>query len=79
MSLKPVTGRSHQLRLHLSAVGNPILGDTLYAQEEVEKSLDRLALHAYKIIFKHPVSGTYIELEAPLDGLIDYKKYSCGL
>jgi len=55
--LEPLTGRTHQLRLHLQAIGHPILGDTLYAPPEVAALSPRLLLHACELGFTHPVSG----------------------
>jgi tRNA pseudouridine32 synthase/23S rRNA pseudouridine746 synthase len=55
--LKPVTGRSHQLRVHLQALGHPILGDELYAPAEVFALAPRLCLHASALEFTHPASG----------------------
>jgi tRNA pseudouridine32 synthase/23S rRNA pseudouridine746 synthase len=57
VSLEPITGRSHQLRVHLLAIGHPILGDTLYAPAEVAARAGRLLLHACEISFAHPASG----------------------
>lgn len=54
--LSPVTGRSHQLRLHLCSLGHAILGDTLYATAEVAALSERLCLHAAFIKFIHPVT-----------------------
>lgn len=58
VDLTPITGRSHQLRLHLSAMNHPILGDTLYAPREVMNYApnSRLCLHARSITFEHPVT-----------------------
>ncbi|PTQ88249.1 RluA family pseudouridine synthase [Agitococcus lubricus] len=53
--LKPVTGRSHQLRVHMQLLGHPILGDTLYASEAAQKLSPRLCLHAESLEFYHPV------------------------
>jgi len=55
--LEPVTGRSHQLRVHLAAVGHPILGDSLYAPPEDQARAGRLLLHACSLSLVHPVSG----------------------
>ncbi|MHC4415380.1 MAG: RluA family pseudouridine synthase [Planctomycetota bacterium] len=57
LELRPVTGRSHQLRLHLKAMGNPILGDDLYAPRQVAAMADRLLLHAQSLAFDHPATG----------------------
>ncbi len=54
LSLHPVTGRSHQLRLHLQAIGHPILGDIFYADHESQLKSSRLLLHATRIQFHHP-------------------------
>ncbi len=53
VELEPVTGRTHQLRLHMAALGHPILGDALYGDE---RSAPRLLLHAYMLRFPHPAS-----------------------
>lgn len=63
--LKPVTGRSHQLRLHLSAIGHPILGDTLYAEAAIASASARLLLHAWQIEFKHPLTGKLLKVALP--------------
>lgn len=57
VELMPVTGRSHQLRVHMAALGHPILGDSLYASIEVHALSPRLLLHASELRFAHPVSG----------------------
>jgi tRNA pseudouridine32 synthase/23S rRNA pseudouridine746 synthase len=54
LALHPVTGRSHQLRLHLLEIGHPILGDDLYAPESVRAMAPRLCLHAEHLAFAHP-------------------------
>ncbi|GAB2188936.1 pseudouridine synthase [Sessilibacter sp. MAH2] len=60
--LKPVTGRSHQLRVHTEFLGHPILGDSLYGTESSRAQSDRLLLHAQRIQFKHPVYPGWITL-----------------
>ena len=55
--LKPKTGRSHQLRVHLLAIGHPILGDEFYAKGEALEMADRLMLHAQSLEFFHPDGG----------------------
>ena len=81
--LEPITGRSHQLRVHMQHVGCPILGDTLYAPPEAANARSRLCLHAHKIRFKHPVNGENMELTAnlvPAPSLaLDYKAWINGL
>lgn len=61
--LHPVTGRSHQLRLHLQAIGHPILGCEFYADEVTKNKASRLLLHAMKLEFVHPVSGEIFVME----------------
>ena len=56
LDLEPFTGRSHQLRVHLRALGHPILGDALYAPADVGAMARRLLLHASELQFTHPVS-----------------------
>ena len=55
--LEPITGRTHQLRVHLLAIGHPILGDALYAPAAVQAMAGRLLLHAESLTFMHPVDG----------------------
>jgi tRNA pseudouridine32 synthase/23S rRNA pseudouridine746 synthase len=55
--LRPKTGRSHQLRVHLKSVGHPILGDTFYAPEAVQAQASRLLLHACLLRFIHPMTN----------------------
>jgi tRNA pseudouridine32 synthase/23S rRNA pseudouridine746 synthase len=57
VELQPLTGRSHQLRLHLQALGHPILGDCLYAPPEAQARSGRLLLHASELKFEHPATG----------------------
>ncbi|MDP2028518.1 MAG: pseudouridine synthase [Thiobacillus sp.] len=65
LELEPVTGRSHQLRVHLRALGHPILGDALYAPSEVQGLASRLLLHAGSLGFVHPVTGVDMVFECP--------------
>lgn len=65
VELEPLTGRTHQLRVHMQALGHPILGDTLYGGT-TEGNATRLLLHAHTLCFKHPVSGKLLELTSPL-------------
>ena len=62
LTLQALTGRSHQLRLHLSSIGHAILGDTLYASEAVAAAAPRLLLHASRLQFDHPVQGAALDL-----------------
>lgn len=62
--LMPQTGRSHQLRVHMQAIGHPILGDTLYAEGEAAAH-PRLMLHAESLSFRHPDSKVSMKFTAP--------------
>jgi tRNA pseudouridine32 synthase/23S rRNA pseudouridine746 synthase len=57
LELTPETGRTHQLRVHMQALGHPILGDSLYADPVTRAKADRLLLHAEYLAFAHPESG----------------------
>ena len=63
VKLFPITGRTHQIRVHLSHYGNPVLGDRVYGRGD---SFERLALHAYSIEFIHPISGNTILSYSPM-------------
>ena len=65
LELAPVTGRTHQLRVHLAAVGHPILGDMLYADAAVQARAPRLLLHATRLAFAHPLSGEWVQFALP--------------
>ena len=65
LELEPLTGRSHQLRVHLQALGHPILGDALYAPEPVQAMAPRLLLHAYALGLAHPQSGAALHWDCP--------------
>ncbi|MDD5366521.1 MAG: RluA family pseudouridine synthase [Gallionellaceae bacterium] len=65
VELEPVTGRSHQLRLHLRELGHPILGDALYAPAAVQAMADRLLLHAWSLRLAHPLTGLPLAFESP--------------
>ncbi|HKE53960.1 MAG TPA: RluA family pseudouridine synthase [Actinomycetota bacterium] len=69
LEARPRTGRTHQIRVHLSAVGHPVLGDRRYGgggEDARELGLGRPFLHAWRISFDHPVTGELIDLEDPL-------------
>jgi len=68
LELEPLTGRSHQLRVHLQAIGHPILGDPLYgpdASASLAAPIQRLHLHAAGLGFTHPNSGQPLQFTAP--------------
>ncbi len=60
VKLKPITGRSHQLRVHMSSLGHAILGDELYGTKQSRQASHRLLLHAEKLEFNHPISNKRI-------------------
>jgi len=56
VELTPITGRSHQLRVHMLSLGHPILGDRLYAHPQALAAANRLQLHAQQLAFNHPIT-----------------------
>jgi tRNA pseudouridine32 synthase/23S rRNA pseudouridine746 synthase len=64
LELAPLTGRSHQLRVHLQAIGHAILGDRLYGSDAVQARASRLLLHASRLQFAHPVSAETLVFES---------------
>jgi tRNA pseudouridine32 synthase/23S rRNA pseudouridine746 synthase len=64
VELEPITGRSHQLRVHLLALGHAIVGDALYASPRVQALSDRLLLHACSLALPHPVSGQTLRFDS---------------
>ena len=65
------TGRTHQIRVHLAAIGHPILGDTKYGTDELQAAwrasgVKRMFLHAWQLTFEHPLTGERLALEAPM-------------
>jgi tRNA pseudouridine32 synthase/23S rRNA pseudouridine746 synthase len=65
VELEPLTGRSHQLRVHLQALGHPILGDALYAPPAVQARSPRLLLHAGALAIRHPATGQLMRFDSP--------------
>jgi tRNA pseudouridine32 synthase/23S rRNA pseudouridine746 synthase len=63
--LEPVSGRTHQLRVHMLSLGHPMLGDGLYAPADVLAKSPRLLLHAQELWFDHPITGNPLRVEAP--------------
>jgi len=66
LELEPLTGRTHQLRLHLAAIGHPIVGDTLYAPHAMPPRSPRVLLHARELRFVHPGTGQPCHFVAPV-------------
>ncbi|OSZ67643.1 RluA family pseudouridine synthase [Hydrogenophaga sp. IBVHS2] len=65
VELEPVTGRTHQLRVHLQAIGHPIVGDPLYATSEQQGWSGRLLLHACDLSLPHPATGQTLHFHSP--------------
>jgi tRNA pseudouridine32 synthase/23S rRNA pseudouridine746 synthase len=65
VALSPRTGRAHQLRVHLLAIGHPIVGDALYAAPPIAAAADRLLLHATALRFAHPATGVPVDVRSP--------------
>ena len=67
VEVRPETGRTHQIRVHLASIGHPVVGDALYGRGGAAvPSLRRQFLHAQRLAFRHPRTGDRLELEAPL-------------
>ena len=66
VKLTPITGRSHQLRLHMLALGHPILGDKFYAHPQAKALSPRLCLHAESLQIQHPITGETMVFTAPV-------------
>ena len=66
LDVRLVTGRTHQIRVHMAAIGHPVLGDPLYAARGTPKA-GRLMLHAWRLKFTHPRTGEELRFEAPPD------------
>ena len=62
------TGRTHQIRVHMSSIGHPVYGDKLYGAPAPPEGFERFFLHAWRIGFEQPTTGERIEVEAPLPG-----------
>lgn len=65
LECRPVTGRLHQVRVHMESIGCPLLGDEFYATRAVRDAAPRLALHAHRIAFQHPVTGARVDVRSP--------------
>lgn len=66
LEVKIETGRTHQIRVHLSEIGYPIVGDTVYSNGKNEWNIEGQCLHAKSLKFKHPITGKEMFIEAPL-------------
>lgn len=65
LEVRPLTGRTHQIRVHLSAIGHPVVGDAVYGSRS-SRGESRLMLHAWQMKLTHPITGERLELVAPL-------------
>ena len=66
LALQPLTGRTHQLRLHLAHIGHPIVGDALYADAGSALRSPRLLLHACRLRLRHPATGSWLHCTSPV-------------
>ena len=66
LEVKIETGRTHQIRVHLSEIGYPIVGDATYSNGKNEWKIEGQCLHAKSLKFKHPITGKEMLVEAPL-------------
>ena len=64
LEVEPVTGRTHQIRVHMSAIGHPVVGDVTYGRRS--EVIGRQFLHAWKLAFAMPLGGRQVEFESPL-------------
>jgi 23S rRNA pseudouridine1911/1915/1917 synthase len=74
LELDLVTGRTHQIRVHLAALGHPVAGDAVYGTGTARRGpdgLERLFLHAWRLVFAAPTSGDLVRLEAPLPAALE--------
>ena len=78
LEVKIETGRTHQIRVHLTQIGYPIVGDIVYSNGKNEWNIQGQCLHAKSLKFRHPITGEEIFVEAPLPEyfrkIIDDKK-----
>ncbi len=81
LELKPKTGRTHQIRVHLASIGHPVIGDAVYggkkrtassSLEDIKDKITRQFLHAYKLKFYHPELKKSVEFQAPLPEDMQY-------
>lgn len=68
LRVKLETGRTHQIRVHLTAIGHPVIGDATYGRMRSRLRAPRIFLHASQVVFSHPVDGHQIEIVSPLPG-----------
>ncbi len=66
LEIRPLTGRTHQIRVHFAASGHPIVGDTRYGRKKTKLQMSRMFLHALQLAFVHPGSKKRVEFNSPL-------------
>ena len=66
LEVKPVTGRTHQIRVHLAAAGHPVVGDPVYGKKREPREFPRIFLHAHTLSFLHPATGERLTFASPL-------------
>ena len=66
LEIRPVTGRTHQIRVHMAAAGHPIVGDPIYGRKKEPREYPRLFLHAHTLSFIHPSTGERLTFASPL-------------
>lgn len=66
LEIRPLTGRTHQIRVHLAALGHPVVGDTIYGRKKTKLPISRLFLHALQLTIVHPESKEKMEFNSPL-------------
>lgn len=72
LEIRPLTGRTHQIRVHLSAAGHPLAGDRRYGSSRKSKyKFSRLFLHSHRLSFRHPSTGEWMEFSSPLPEELD--------
>jgi 23S rRNA pseudouridine1911/1915/1917 synthase len=77
--VKPRTGRTHQIRVHLKHLGCPVVGDALYGRKNDAGQPARQLLHAYRLVFDHPITGLPMRLNAPIpEDMRDWMRRLCG-
>ena len=79
LELSLQSGRTHQIRVHMAAIGHPVVGDARYGKPDRLLGPGRFFLHAFRLAFDHPVSGERVELTSPLPrDLDDYRELTSG-
>lgn len=66
LDVHPITGRTHQIRVHLAFIKCPIVGDRIYGYRKQHLKMKRVFLHAYRLSFEHPITGEALSFESPL-------------